>query len=114
MGTTAIATGGASGFGLAVTEALATLGPRLSGRGPPSSTSRLGSSTPRSHPCEVGAGHGLRDPSNTQADIREAVADAGFPGLTSHPFGRKSVATLLEDGHSPRRSPTSSGTRTHR
>ncbi|WP_018500926.1 site-specific integrase [Parafrankia discariae] len=46
---------------------------------------------------------GLRDPSNTQADIRDAVADAGFPGLTSHLFGRKSVATLLdEDGHSPR------------
>ncbi|CAI7974125.1 integrase [Frankia sp. Hr75.2] len=46
---------------------------------------------------------GLRDPSNTQADIRDAVTDAGFPGLTSHLFGRKSVATLLdEDGHSPR------------
>lgn len=46
---------------------------------------------------------GLRDPSNTQADIRDAVAEAGFPGLTSHLFGRKSVATLLdEDGHSPR------------
>ncbi len=46
---------------------------------------------------------GLRDPSNTQADIRDAVQGAGFPGITSHLFGRKSVATLLdEDGHSAR------------
>jgi integrase len=46
---------------------------------------------------------GLRDPNNTQADIREAVADAGFAGLTSHVLGRKSVATVLdEDGQSAR------------
>ena len=51
-------------------------------------------------PAQMG---GLRDPSNTQADIRDAVNDAGFPGLTSHLFGRRSVATLLDgDGHTPR------------
>ena len=48
-------------------------------------------------------GGGLRDPRNTNADIREAVDAAGFPGWTSHLFGRKSVATILdEQGHSPR------------
>ena len=46
---------------------------------------------------------GLRDPSNTQAHIGDAVADAGFAGWTSHLFGRKSVATILDDeGHSAR------------
>ncbi len=49
------------------------------------------------------AGGGLRDPNNTQADIRDAVAEAGFVGWTSHLFGRKSVATILDDeGHSAR------------
>jgi integrase len=46
---------------------------------------------------------GLRDPRNTNADIRDALDTAGFPGWTSHLFGRKSVATILDDqGHSPR------------
>jgi integrase len=48
-------------------------------------------------------GGGLRDPRNTNADIRDAVDVAGFSGWTSHLFGRKSVATILdEQGHSPR------------
>lgn len=38
---------------------------------------------------------GWRDPSNTQADLREAFADAGFDSVTSHVF-RKSVATLMD------------------
>ena len=37
----------------------------------------------------------LRDPSNTQADLREAFAAAGFEWVTSHVL-RKTVATLLD------------------
>jgi len=45
---------------------------------------------------------GLRDPSNTQADLRDAFAFAGLPGLTSHVF-RKTVATLMYTrGRTPR------------
>ncbi|GAA1325843.1 hypothetical protein GCM10009610_59320 [Pseudonocardia xinjiangensis] len=31
---------------------------------------------------------GLRDPSNTQADLRVVVAAAGYPWVTSHVYGR--------------------------
>lgn len=39
---------------------------------------------------------GWRDPSNTQADLREAFATAGFDWVTSHVF-RKTVATLMDN-----------------
>ena len=39
---------------------------------------------------------GWRDPSNTQADLREAFVAAGFGWVTSHVF-RKTVATLMDD-----------------
>jgi integrase len=38
---------------------------------------------------------GWRDPSNTQADLRDAFASAGFDWVTSHVF-RKTVATLMD------------------
>lgn len=38
---------------------------------------------------------GLRDPSNTQADLRSVLDTAGYPWVTSHTF-RKTAATLLE------------------
>lgn len=38
---------------------------------------------------------GRRDPSNTQADLREAFTTAGFDWVTSHAF-RKTVATLMD------------------
>ncbi|MFI5959783.1 tyrosine-type recombinase/integrase [Cryptosporangium sp. NPDC051539] len=39
---------------------------------------------------------GLRDPSNTQADLKEAFTTAGFDWVTSHIAGRKTVATTME------------------
>ncbi len=46
---------------------------------------------------------GLRDGSNTQADLRDAFGDAGFGWATSHIVGRKSVATILDlSGSTPR------------
>ena len=39
---------------------------------------------------------GLRDPSNTQGDLRETLAWCGLPGVTSHIF-RKTTATLLDN-----------------
>jgi integrase len=39
---------------------------------------------------------GLRDPSNTQADLRDAFRAAGYPWLTSHSL-RKTTATLLDE-----------------
>jgi len=39
---------------------------------------------------------GLRDPSNTRRGLREAFAEMGMPGLTSHVF-RKTVATLMDE-----------------
>jgi integrase len=39
---------------------------------------------------------GLRDPSNTQADLKEAFTFAGLPWLTSHVL-RKTVATLMDE-----------------
>ncbi|TFV79322.1 site-specific integrase [Blastococcus sp. CT_GayMR19] len=38
---------------------------------------------------------GWRDPSNTQADLRQAFANAGFDWVTSHVF-RKTVATVMD------------------
>jgi integrase len=38
---------------------------------------------------------GLRDPSNTQADLRAAFDAAGFDWVTAHVFG-KTVATLMD------------------
>ncbi|MDN5857556.1 MAG: site-specific integrase [Pseudonocardia sp.] len=38
---------------------------------------------------------GLRDPSNTQADLRVVFATAGFDWVTSHVY-RKTVATLMD------------------
>jgi integrase len=38
---------------------------------------------------------GWRDPSNTQADLRDAFTTAGFDRVTSHVF-RKTVATLMD------------------
>ncbi len=40
---------------------------------------------------------GLRDPSNTQADLRVVFADAGYPWVTSHVY-RKTVATMMDHG----------------
>ena len=39
---------------------------------------------------------GLRDPSNTQADLRESLAWCGLPWVTSHVF-RTTTATLLDN-----------------
>ncbi len=39
---------------------------------------------------------GLRDPSNTNADLKEAFTDAGYPLLTSHIY-RKTVASMMDD-----------------
>ncbi len=39
---------------------------------------------------------GLRDPSNTQADLRDAFGFAGYPWVTSHVF-RKTVATVMDE-----------------
>ncbi|SDM73252.1 Phage integrase family protein [Geodermatophilus siccatus] len=38
----------------------------------------------------------LRDPSNTNGDLRQALDRAGFPWATSHTF-RKTVATRLDE-----------------
>jgi integrase len=43
-------------------------------------------------PAQLG---GLRDPSNTHADLRNALDTAGFDWVTSHTF-RKTVATLMD------------------
>lgn len=40
---------------------------------------------------------GLRDPSNTQADMRAAFTFAGYGWVRSHTF-RKTVATLIDEG----------------
>jgi integrase len=39
---------------------------------------------------------GLRDPSNTSADLREAFDAAGYPWVTSHAY-RRTVATLMDE-----------------
>jgi integrase len=38
----------------------------------------------------------IRDPSNTQADLRQALDRAGYPWVSSHVF-RKTVASRLDD-----------------
>lgn len=43
---------------------------------------------------------GLRDPSNTQADLREIFARAGYRWATSHVY-RTTVATLMNGPGSP-------------
>ncbi|WP_409332029.1 site-specific integrase [Trujillonella humicola] len=50
---------------------------------------------PGNHPVFPAPLGGWRDPSNTQADLREAFTTAGFDWLTSHIF-RKTVATLMD------------------
>jgi integrase len=37
----------------------------------------------------------LRDPGNTQADLRDVYERAGYPDITSHTF-RRTVATLMD------------------
>lgn len=39
---------------------------------------------------------GLRDPSNTSADLKDAFTAAGFPWMTSHTL-RRTVATLMDE-----------------
>jgi integrase len=51
-------------------------------------------------PVRQGAGverrpKGLRDPSNTQADLKDSLEWCGLPWVTSHVF-RKTTATLLD------------------
>jgi len=40
---------------------------------------------------------GLRDPSNTQGDLRETLAWCGLQGITSHHIFWKTTATLLDN-----------------
>jgi integrase len=49
----------------------------------------------RSEPVFPAPLGGWRDPSNTQADLRDAFNSAGFDWVTSHAF-RKTVATLMD------------------
>jgi len=57
---------------------------------------------PSTGPVFAAVRGGLRDPSNTQADLRDALQTAGFAWATSHTL-RKTVATLMDDaGLSPR------------
>lgn len=44
-------------------------------------------------PAQLG---GLRDPSNTSADLRQVFDDLGYEWLTSHVF-RRTVATLMDE-----------------
>ena len=50
---------------------------------------------PRTDPLFSAILGGWRDPSNTQADLREAFRGAGYPWVTSHTF-RKTTATLMD------------------
>lgn len=45
---------------------------------------------------------GLRDPSNTNADLRVVFDDAGYTWVTSHVY-RKTVATLMDESNLPAR-----------
>jgi integrase len=56
----------------------------------------------RSHPVFPALLGGCRDPSNTQADLREAFTAADFDWVTSHTF-RKTVATLMDQAGLPSR-----------
>jgi integrase len=51
---------------------------------------------PRTDPVFPAPMGGWRDPSNTQADLREAFTQTGFGWITSHTF-RKTVATLMDE-----------------
>jgi integrase len=52
----------------------------------------------------------IRDPSNTHADLRQALDRIGYPWVSSHTF-RKTVASRLDDqGYGIRHIPTSSDT----
>jgi integrase len=39
---------------------------------------------------------GLRDPSNTNADLKEVFTESGYPWMTSHVY-RKTVASIMDD-----------------
>ena len=62
-------------------------------------TTRFAKSDDPAFPAPLG---GLRDPSNTQADLRAAFDFAGEPGVTSHVL-RKTVATLMDEAGLPAR-----------
>lgn len=56
---------------------------------------RRGADTQPSAPVFHAPMGGLRDPSNSNADLREAFDAAGYPWVTSHVY-RKTVATLMD------------------
>jgi hypothetical protein len=67
-----------------------------------------GSGTPQRRRCDqslpnewgvvfTAPGGWLRDPSNTQADLRIVFAEVGYGWVTSHIY-RKTVATLMDEG----------------
>ena len=55
-----------------------------------------GESCPASRPVFSAPKGGLRDPSNTQADLRAAFTECGYEWVTSHVF-RKTVASLMDE-----------------
>ena len=55
---------------------------------------------PAARPVFAAPKGGLRDPSNTQADLRAAFNDCGYGWVTSHVF-RKTVASLMDDAGKP-------------
>jgi integrase len=58
---------------------------------------RLGSGPPDlNEPVFTAPRGGIRDPSNTSADLRAALDTAGFTWVTAHVF-RKTVATLMDE-----------------
>jgi integrase len=80
------------GQGLTVKPTKSQAGTRTLGL--PSWCVQMLSARPRTNP--VAPMGGWRDPSNTQADLREAFTQAGFGWITSHTF-RKTVATLMDE-----------------
>jgi integrase len=61
-----------------------------------------GAANPGNRPVFPAPLGGWRDPSNTQAALRDAFTAAGFDWVTSHAF-RKSVATLMDQAGLPSR-----------
>ena len=57
---------------------------------------------------------GWRDPSNTQADLRQALATAGFDSVTSHAFRKTVRPSWIKPGSPPEQPPTSWATPTPR
>jgi integrase len=57
---------------------------------------RLGDAKTSDDPVFPAPKGGLRDPSNTQADLKDSLEWCGLPWVTSHVF-RKTTATLLDD-----------------